>query len=90
MYGAKGQRDLDTKYSGLLQKYNADIDKEISKQYIPRDKQDAHRQKRLRELSGGDPAFLEWFTSKGGNLGPQSIQLDSVPGGNVVGAIKPK
>jgi hypothetical protein len=93
MYGSKGQRDLDTKYSGLLQKYNATINKEIADNpllKISATKAAEHRKKRLGEMTSEDPGFLEWFTSKGGSLGPQSIQLDTVPGGNVVGAIKPK
>jgi hypothetical protein len=92
MYGGKGQRDLDTKYSGLLQKYNATINKEIADNpllKINATKAAEHRKKRLGEMTSEDPGFLEWFTSKGGSLGPQSIQLDTVPG-NVIGAIKPK
>jgi len=93
LYGSKGQRDLDTKYSGLLQKYNATINKEIADNpllKINATKAAEHRKKRLGEMTTEDPGFLEWFTSKGGSLGPQSIQLDTVPSGNVVGAIKPK
>jgi hypothetical protein len=93
MYGNKGQRDLDTKYSGLLQKYNATINKEIADNAFLKSnavEADKHRKKRLGEMTTEDPGFLEWFTSKGGSLGPQSIQLNTVPGGNVIGAIKPK
>jgi len=93
LYGSKGQRDLDTKYSGLLQKYNATINKEIADNpllKINATKAAEHRKKRLGEMTTEDPGFLEWFTSKGGSLGPQSIQLDTIPSGNVVGAIKPK
>jgi hypothetical protein len=92
LYSNKPQRDLDAKYSGQLQKYNADITKEINGNALLKSdavKADAYRKKRLKEVTTGDPAFIEWFISKGGNLGPQSIQLDTVPG-NVIGAIKPK
>jgi len=92
LYGSKGQRDLDTKYSGLLQKYNATINKEIADNpllKINATKAAEHRKKRLGEMTTEDPGFLEWFSSKGGSLGPQSLQLESAPG-NVIGAIKPK
>jgi hypothetical protein len=92
MYGNKAQQGTSLAYSKLLEKYNADINKEIADNPLLKVsalKAAEYRKKRLGELTGGDPNFAAWYTASGGNLSPQSIQTDSVPG-NVIGAIKPK
>jgi len=86
----KEKQALDTHYSGLLQKYNADIDKEISGNAIMKMNEaqsSAYRQRRLPELLKQDPALYSWYVQKGGSVMPSSVQLQSAPG-NVLGTLK--
>jgi soluble lytic murein transglycosylase-like protein len=86
----KQKQALDTHYSGLMQKYNADIDKEISGNMMLKMNEaqaDAYRKKRLPELIKQDPELAKWYVQNGGSLTPASVQLQSAPG-NVLGTLK--
>jgi hypothetical protein len=91
-YDTAAQAGLDAKYSAQVQDINSKVQKEIDANAIMKNnatQAEQYRQRRFREMLQSNPKLVEWYKSQGGDLGPTSIQVDTVPG-NVIGSVKPK
>ena len=83
-YANAAQQAAGFKYSGLLEKYNADINKEIAGNSLLKNnaqQAEIYRKKRLGELTGGDPNFAAWYTASGGSLATPKLLSDTAPTG---------